>query len=217
MRETNQRSRRTLRHELSSAIICDVLDEFGFDGFIDSFESNIDTTIFGRSKTLSLRELQPGEDPDGIYEALKSYNRIVPGDIIVVESDCPEYAYFGELNAHLAVREGAQGALIDSRTRDVAETTQIGFPVYAKGTTPNDIKNKGTVAHMNKQVSINNTEIGNEDLVFADGDGAVVIPSQIEDDVIERSKEVASEESNVLSGISSDTAINNLTEKYGEF
>lgn len=217
MRESNQRELRVLRHKLSSAIICDVLNEFGYDGFIGSYDANVSRPIFGRARTLALRELQPGEDPEGIYEALHSYDRIVPGDIIVVENECTEFAYFGELNALISIREGAQGAIIDSNTRDVGKTTQFGFPVYAKGQTPNDIKEEGTVEHMHKSIKINGTNIEPRELIFADQDGAVVVPNDIEKEVIERAKEVAAQEKDVLSGISTGVPIDNLTDEYGEF
>lgn len=217
MRELEGKRLRVLRHILSSAIICDVMNEMGYEGFIDSYQSNINMPIFGRAKTLSLRKLQPNEDPDQIYQALDSYKRIVPGDIIVVENECTEFAYFGELNALLGIREGAQGAVIDSYTRDVAETTKFGFPVFAKGTTPNDIKGKGTVADMHKTVEINGTKISPNDLVFADQDGAVVIPANLEEEVIARAADVATQENNVLSGISSGTNVSELTEEHGEF
>jgi regulator of RNase E activity RraA len=217
MCESDQQQLRVLKHLLSSSIICDVMKELGHNGFIDTFESNINEPIFGRAKTLSLRELRDDENPDQIYEALDSYKRVVPGDVIVVENECSEFAYFGELNALLAIREGAQGALIDSRTRDIAETRRFGFPVYSKGTTPNDIKGEGTVATMHKTVEINNKEICPKDLIFADQDGAVIIPSDIEEKVLKRAKDVATQENNVLSGITTGTPISELTEKYGEF
>lgn len=217
MRESGQRTLRVLRHKLSSAIICDVLDEFGYDGFIGSYDPNIPQPIFGRAKTLALRELQSEEDQEGIYEALQSYDRIVPGDIIVVENECTEFAYFGELNALLSIREGAQGALIDSNTRDVSKTTEFGFPVYAKGQTPNDIKGEGTVAHMHKTVEISGTEIKPRDLVFADQDGAVVVPNDMEEEILSRAKEIATQEKDVLSGISAGVPIKDLTDEYGEF
>lgn len=217
MREVERRHLRALKHFLSSAIICDVLDEMGYRGFVGSYETNIGEPIFGRAKTLKLRKLERGEDPDGIYEALNSYDRMVPGDIIVVENECDEFAYFGELNALMAIREGAQGAVIDSNTRDVSETTDFGFPVYSKGSTPKDIKNEGTVESMHKQIQINDTEIQPKDLIFVDQEGAVVIPGEVEEEVLSRAKEVATQENNVISGISSGTPLSDLVEDYGEF
>ena len=217
IREVEQKRFGVLRHILSSAIICDVLNEVSYDGFIGSYESNTNTPIFGRAKTLYLRDLRSDENPDLIYNTLDIYKTIVPGDIIVVASDCTEFAFFGELNALLAIREGAQGALIDSLTRDIAETKKFGFPVFAKGTTPNDIKGKGTIANMNKKVEINDTEIRPNDLIFADQDGAVVIPIDVEDKIIARAMEVATQENNILTSISSDKSISNLIEEHGKF
>ena len=47
--------------------------------------------------TLKLRQLIPGEDLCGMYATLLSYETIVPGDIIMAETDLPVYAYFEEL------------------------------------------------------------------------------------------------------------------------
>ncbi len=60
--------------------------------------------FLGRANTLKLRDLNEGEDIKGIYSALDSYDSIIPGDIILAQNDTPDYAYFGELNAHLAIR-----------------------------------------------------------------------------------------------------------------
>ena len=94
----------------------------------------------------------------------------------MVATDVPERAYFGDLNANLAIRAGAVGAVIDGATRDTADVRALGFPVYARARTCNDIKFEGTLQSMNRPVTMGGVEICNDDVVFADEDGVVVIP-----------------------------------------
>ena len=105
---------RTLRTELTSPVLADILDQLGVRGAVRGLEpSTPDARILGRAKTFKLRPLRDGEDFRGIYDALQTYEHIVPNDVIVVENGVPEYAYFGDLNARLAIRAGAVGAIID--------------------------------------------------------------------------------------------------------
>src|SRR5262249_14728262 len=118
-RERERITLRTLRTELTSAVLADILDQLGIQGAIRGLRPlTSHARILGRAKTLKLRALDDGEDFRGIYDALKSYERIVANDVIVVENGVPDFAYFGDLNARLAIRAGAVGAIIDGATRD---------------------------------------------------------------------------------------------------
>jgi regulator of RNase E activity RraA len=114
----------------------------------------------------------------GIYSALDSYDFVRPGDIIVVATSVPEYAYFGELNANLAIRAGAGGAVIDGFTRDTDRVALLRFPVFARGPYCADVRMEGTVRSMNQAVRIGEVTINNNDFLFADTDGVVVIPEK---------------------------------------
>src|SRR3546814_1761057 len=152
--------------------------------------------ILGRAKTLKLaaRPMEAGyrrsDEWKGIYGALDSYRFIRPGDIIIVSTDVPGRAYFGDLNANLAVRAGATGAIIDGFTRDIADVGALDFPVYAHAAYCDDIKYEGTLAHMNQPIDIGGVRVLNDDYVFADADGVVVIPQDKWAEVEERAWDV---------------------------
>ena len=204
-REKERITLRTLRTELSSPVLSDILDELGIDGVVRGLKPlSPESRILGRAKTLKLRPLREGEDFRGIYQALNSYERIVANDVIVVENGTPEYAYFGDLNARLAIRAGAVGAIIDGATRDSNNLRAIGFPVFARGTNCMDVRNRATVDEIDGPVTIGGRRVEAGELIFADADGVIVIPKRHEQQVLNRAMETIANES----GITRDIALN---------
>lgn len=134
-RERDRQLLGNVKAYLSSAMLSDILDDLGYGSqIIRGLAPNLpDAKILGRAKTIKLRALREGEDFRGIYRALDSYSGIVPNDIIIVENSVPGYAYFGELNASLATRQGAAGVVIGGMTRDSSEVMKLGLPIFAEG------------------------------------------------------------------------------------
>lgn len=165
-----------LKPHLSSALLSDITREIGLKNCALPKEICGSGTFFGRAKTLLLDQCQEGESWSGIYDALDSYQFLRPGDVIVVENRVKNHAYFGNLNANLAIRTGAIGAVIDGVTRDKDGVLKLGFPVFARGYSCVDIKFEGTLRSMNQPIQIGETMIANDDLIFADSDGVIALP-----------------------------------------
>ncbi len=210
---------RLLGSVLSSPVLSDIMDEFGICSLLPPcYKPNLPgAKIFGRARPLHIREVRSDDPPNTIYEALKHYSFVVDNDLIVVQNDRPDLAYFGELNMSLAIRAGAVGALIGGVTRDNAATRRAGFPVYARGHYCRDIKGRGAVASINKPIVLDGVPINPSDLIFGDEDGVVVIPRADELKVLSRALEVLRSESKILSDVCSDADVQKLVDKYGFF
>ncbi len=150
-----------IKHFVSSAALSDLLDDMELEkkqkcGFvIPNWKCNMkNIKILGRAKTLKLRSLKEGEDFRGIYGALASYEGISDNDVIVVENEEKEYAYFGDLNARLAIRAGAAATIVDGATRDLAETARLNYPVFARSYNSADVRRRATVEYINKPIKI---------------------------------------------------------------
>jgi len=192
---------RALLSHLSSTVLADVCKEKGIKAILPpNMRPTSGGKLIGRAKTLELGALGPNDPPDawkGIYGALESYRFVRPGDVIMVATDVPERAYFGDLNANLAIRSGAVGAVIDGTTRDSADVRALGFPVYARVSQCNDIKYEGTLRSMNRPVIMGGVRVCNGDVVFADEDGVIVVPRARWDDVEATAWDVMSNEARI--------------------
>jgi regulator of RNase E activity RraA len=200
-------------------MLSDILDDLGFgEQIIKGLSPNFtDAKIFGRAKTLKLRALKDGEDFKGIYNALHSYDSVIPNDIILVENEVGAYAYFGELNANLAIRSGAAGVVVGGNTRDSREVRQLGLPVFSKGYTCQDVRKRATMESMNKRICIEGVSVASEDLVFGDAEGIVVIPRKVEKRIMEEIFIRISNEKQILVDISQGKEVDYLVGEYGFF
>lgn len=217
-REKERKLLDNIKSHLTSAMLSDIMDDCDLNGVLQGFKLNIaDKKIFGKAKTLKLRALEDGEDFRGIYNALYSYNAIIPNDIIIVENEISEFAYFGELNANLAIRSGASAAIIGGVTRDTAEVEKLGFPVFSKGSNCKDVRKRATMESYNKTIEIEGIKVSPNDLIFGDNDGIIVIPKKHEDKILKRAFEVIKTESNILVDIANGVGVDQLTKEHGFF
>lgn len=212
---------RAISGHFSSTVLADICKEMGIEAVLPaSIRPTSGGSLMGRAKTLQLAKIGADAEGDawkGIYGALGSYEFVRQGDVIMVANEVPGRAYFGDLNAGLAIRAGAVGAVIDGVTRDTSDVRRLGLPVYAHSSHCNDIKFEGTLQHMNKPIQIGNVTICNDDVVFADEDGVVVIPQGCWAEVEERSWEVLANEAQIRISAARGLEISEILNNFGSF
>ncbi|BDQ02886.1 cytidyltransferase [Ignavibacterium sp.] len=219
LREQERRLFDNLKLLLSSALLSDILDDMNLSGVLSSkFSLNLpNAKVLGRAKTLQIDLCPDDEDFKKIYDGLNLYDHVVTNDVIVVANKIPDYAFFGELNANLALRAGASAAIIDGVTRDTRETSDMGFPVFSKGNYCKDTRKRGIVTSKNKTIIIDGISIHKDDLIFGDRDGVVVIPRKYESQIIETALQKLQNEKLILIDVAKGVHTSELVNKYGLF
>jgi regulator of RNase E activity RraA/CMP-N-acetylneuraminic acid synthetase len=219
LREQERRLFSNLKLQFNSPLLSDVLDDLGINGVLSKdFKTNLPAAkILGRAKTMQIDACKDDEDYRKIYDSLGLYDHVVSNDVVVVANHAPNFAFFGELNANLAVRAGAVGAIVDGMTRDTQDTAAMGFPVFAKGHYCKDTRKRAVVASRNRTVVIDGVSIHNDDLIFCDSDGIVVIPKSKEKEVLEEALKRRKNEDAILLAIAEGVETGQLVKQFGLF
>lgn len=202
----------------NSAIFSDILGDMGIDATISGLKPNIQgKKVFARANTLKIRALKENEDFHGIYDGLKTYARITPGEVIVVENEVEDRAYFGELNANLAIRSGAVATIVSSVTRDIEAVDALDYPVFSKGYCCADVKRHATVEAHQLPICIQGININPGDLIFADKCGVVCIPRRLEKEVIAKAIAAKEKENSIIKRVLNDEEAMEIYNSEGEF
>ena len=212
---------RAMAPHFSSTVLADIAKDLGIEAVLPPhIRPTTGGRLLGRAKTLQIGAIGP-DDPknawEGIYDALHSYDFVRPGDVIMVANEVPTRAYFGDLNANLAIRSGAVGAVIDGVTRDTADVRALGFPVYAHSSHCNDIKLEGTLRAMNQPVTMGAVLVSNQDIVFADEDGVIVIPAARWAEVEEAAWTVIENEARIAVSAARGIDVDDILSRHGTF
>jgi hypothetical protein len=125
-----------------SALLADALDALGLRAqCLRPGIAPLDPSsrIAGRALTVALTpaEAVPDEPYRGLLAMLGA---VRPGDVVVVATGRSDAAaVWGELTSSSCVARGAAGLVTDGLCRDVEQVRALGFPVFARGTSPLDV------------------------------------------------------------------------------
>ncbi|MDX3310509.1 RraA family protein [Streptomyces sp. NPDC054884] len=103
-------------------------------------------------------------------------HRAERGAVIVVESGDLDYALAGGNVCAVAQRRGVAAFVADGLIRDLTEVREMGFPVFARGVIPFP-GSKKAVEPLNAPVRCAGVAVRPGDIVVADEEGIVIVPS----------------------------------------
>jgi len=211
-----------LREQVYVAAVCDILDSLGYrhqtmHQRLRPLLPDIKACGFaGRARTLRWMETDyvVKEDPYGLE--IEAMDSLQPGDVVVHSTDYSgTNAPWGELMTTVAQRNGAVGCVCDSQIRDCVRMIEMDFPVYYAGIRPLDSMGRARVMAFDVPVKCGEVLVTPGDLIFADFDGIVVIPHQVEQKALTLVKEKINKENLTRQGLLQGKTLHEVYTTYG--
>jgi regulator of RNase E activity RraA len=195
--------------ETSTATISSVLRKHGFDAmYLEELRPiHPEKRMVGQAFTLRFVPTRPDLDPTGEFDNTTNKQRIAvesvgPGDVLVIEARGDTRA--GTLGDILATRiwqRGAAGVVSDGAFRDTPGFRDIDMPTYSKTQNPNLSSAIHHPIEINGPVVCAGVTVLPGDVVVGDGEGVIVIPLDMADEIAEQAFEQEQREEFIIGKI----------------
>jgi 4-hydroxy-4-methyl-2-oxoglutarate aldolase len=206
-----------IRETLYVAVIADVLDTLGYRqqacaGVLSPM--TVERRLAGRCKTTLWVDMFH-EDPRPYELELQAVDEVGPDEVLVAAAGgSMRSGIWGELLSTAARNRGCIGAIVDGAIRDVTAMQRMEFPVFARGRSPFDSKDRQRVVDLDVPVEVEGVRFHPGEIVVADLDGMVVIPHAVEQEALRMAWEKVHAENEVRAAISNGMLAREAFDRY---
>jgi len=198
-------------NRLDSCAVSDAMDKLGIVGVVTGIHQlSTQRKIAGRVITVKL-----GVD-DGRPVAVKHLGTTAiemakPGDIIVLEqrTGIEAAAWGGNLSLGAKIR-GVAGVICEGPARDIDESRQHDFPVYARDHTCTTARGRLVEVATNERITIGSIDVSANDYVVADASAVVFISAADIERVLDTAEKIVEKEKLMAEAIRAGTPISKV-------
>ena len=204
------------RH-LRSALVSDALDNVGLRSqCLSATIVPVVPGIVAVGRAFTAKHVLVNEIPETPYTGLlRALDEVGLDDVFITSSDGPrDVALWGELVSTACQARGAAGAVIDGLVRDVARIRALEFPVFSSGTIPYDVKGRMDLVAHGIPIEVGGVHVEPGWLIVGDDDGVVVVPADVEDEVVGQALEKAKGEDRFRQAVRKGMAPSRAFERY---
>ncbi|RAJ93118.1 demethylmenaquinone methyltransferase [Larkinella arboricola] len=207
-----------LKNKLYVAVLSDVLDQLGYTNQATRIPFHAYTDIpklLGRCKTTLWADVFD-VDPNPYDLELKAVDSCQPGDVLIAAAGGSNRSgIWGELLSTAARNSGCVGVIVHGGVRDIDKMRAMQFPVFATSRNPYDSQNRQRVIDIDVTVEIDGVAFRPGDLVMADEDGIVVVPKEVEEQVIAAALQKVSAENTTRDAIKNGMKAEEAYQTFG--
>lgn len=214
-----------MKKELFTAVVGDCLDKLGYlHQFLPPYIKSLNPTlsIVGRAMPVLeadvFNESLEGNNPllskpfGLMFEALDDLKE---NEVYIATGSSHRYALWGGLMSIRAQKLKANGAILDGYVRDTKDILELDFPIFSLGSYAQDQGPRGKVLDWRIPIEISGVRINPRDIIFGDRDGVLIIPQEIEKEVIEAALEKVRGENKVAKALKEGMSTVEAFQKFG--
>ena len=146
----------------------------------------------------------------GVIAAVDSQQ---PGDVLVV-SPCAGSCW-GELLATASRARGARGVVADGFARDTRALEEMSYPTFVVGVNAQDSLGRVEFAEVGGAIACGGVEVARGDLVLADADGVVIVPSAVAGEVLALAEAKVASERTVREQLAAGVSVREVFAAHG--
>jgi 4-hydroxy-4-methyl-2-oxoglutarate aldolase len=195
-------------NRLDSCAVSDAMDKLGLRGVVTGIHRySTQRRIAGRVVTVKLG-IDDGRPTAARHLSTTAIETAQPGDVIVVEqrTGVDAAAWGGNLSLGAKVR-GIAGVICEGPARDIDESRQHDFPVYARDHTCTTARGRLIEVATNERLIVGTVLVSAGDYVLADASAVVFIRQADISRVLEAAEMIVEKEKRMAEGIRAGTPI----------
>ncbi|HEX9880531.1 MAG TPA: RraA family protein [Candidatus Binatia bacterium] len=170
--------------------------------------------IAGRAVTVKIKPA--GLDKSTQHIGTPAIEAAQPGDVIVVDNGGrPDVSVWGGLLSLASKTKGLSGVVIDGACRDVDDSRDVGFPVFARAAVPVTARGRVMQKSFNEEIQFAGVQVHPGDLVIADHSGVVIIPREKAEQVITEAEALVATEARMAEGIRAGRSVVDVMANLG--
>ncbi len=213
-----------MRTTLYSAVVGDILDKMGYlHQFLPQriVPLRRDFVLAGRAMPVLEADVQSlSGNQNRLLDKnfglmLEALDDLKKNEVYLCTGASPAYALVGEIMCTRMKSLQAAGAVVNGFHRDTKGILALDFPCFSMGAYAQDQAPRGKVMDFRVPVEIEGVRVNPGDIVMGDMDGVVIVPREIEAEVIERACEKATGEKGVSKAIQSGMSAVEAFKRYG--
>lgn len=186
---------------LDTNTVSDALDFLGLPGATYGLRPLWDCPkIVGRASTI---QLGPKADAKPTVHLISPVIDAVTTDdrVLVIAGGVEGISCWGDILANAATSRKVRGSVIDGLSRDIEGSESIGYPVYGRGITMISARNRVIQIDSGKPVQMAGVTVCENDYVIADRCGAVFVPPERIEDVLDLGERIARRQDGMVAAV----------------
>lgn len=163
--------------------------------------------LVGQVKTVELVEGVPPADMPKVHLGARAIVASTSQTVIVVAHPGVDAGGWGGVLSAGAQEAGVRGVVLDGPTRDRDEAVQLGFPIFARGTTARTARGRVYERSTGDRIQIGGQDVSDGDYVVADASGVVFVSAGDIERVLAAAEHIAAKEAAMVASLRAGNAI----------
>lgn len=202
---------------LYTAVVGDILDTLGrYHQFLPAAVRPLreNMRLVGRAMPVRIATVE-GVQQRPFGKMTNALDQLQAGEIYLATGGAMNCAAWGEIMTAAAKKRGAAGAVLDGYHRDTLKVVEQNWPAFSRGAYAQDAGVRSIVEDYRCTVEIGRVVLRPGDLVIGDVDGVLIVPQDLESEVIALALEKARGEKLVRTEIEAGLSSTAAFEKHG--